>query len=109
GGVIHADTVPWPDDISLIIDGLLGTGLRSAPRESIAALIHQANHHPAPVVALDIPSGLNAQTGATPGAVIQADHTLTFIALKPQRMMVELPDDIPRLAGQQPRLERNKR
>lgn len=30
-------------------------------------------------------------------------------ALKPQRMMVELPDDIPRLAGQQPRLERNKR
>lgn len=83
GGVIHAATVPWPDDISLIIDGLLGTGLRSAPREYVAVLIHQANHHPAPVLALDIPSGLNAQTGATPGAVIQADHTLTFIALKP--------------------------
>ncbi len=83
GGVIHAATVSWPDDISLIIDGLLGTGLRSAPRESVAVLIHQANHHPAPVLALDIPSGLNAQTGATPGAVIQADHTLTFIALKP--------------------------
>lgn len=83
GGVIHAATIPWPDDISLIIDGLLGTGLRSAPRDPVAALIHQANHHPAPVVALDIPSGLNAQTGATPGAVVQADHTLTFIALKP--------------------------
>ncbi len=81
GGVIHAATIPWPDDISLIIDGLLGTGLRSAPRDPVAALIHQANHHPAPVVALDIPSGLNAQTGATPGAVVQADHTLTFIAL----------------------------
>lgn len=66
GGVIHAATIPWPDDISLIIDGLLGTGLRSAPRDPVAALIHQANHHPAPVVALDIPSGLNAQTGATP-------------------------------------------
>ena len=34
-------------------------------------------------MALDIPSGLNAQTGATPGAVIQAAHTVTFIALKP--------------------------
>lgn len=66
GGVIHAATIPWPDDISLIIDGLLGTGLRSAPRDPVAALIHRANHHPAPVVALDIPSGLNAQTGATP-------------------------------------------
>ena len=50
GGVIHAATIPWPDDISLIIDGLLGTGLRSAPRDPVAALIHQANHHPAPVV-----------------------------------------------------------
>lgn len=48
GGVIHAATIPWPDDISLIIDGLLGTGLRSAPRDPVAALIHQANHHPAP-------------------------------------------------------------
>ncbi len=71
GGVIHAATIPWPDDISLIIDGLLGTGLRSAPRDPVAALIHQANTT-APVVALDIPSGLNAQTGATPGAVVQA-------------------------------------
>ncbi len=44
GGVIHAATIPWPDDISLIIDGLLGTGLRSAPRDPVAALIHQANH-----------------------------------------------------------------
>ena len=55
GGVIHAATIPWPDDISLIIDGLLGTGLRSAPRDPVAALIHQANHHPAPVVAPGYP------------------------------------------------------
>ena len=41
GGVIHAATIPWPDDISLIIDGLLGTGLRSAPRDPVAALIHR--------------------------------------------------------------------
>ncbi|MGS4681682.1 bifunctional ADP-dependent NAD(P)H-hydrate dehydratase/NAD(P)H-hydrate epimerase [Enterobacter soli] len=83
GGVIHASDIVWPDDIDVIIDGLLGTGLRSAPREGVAALIEQANAHSAPVVALDIPSGLIAQTGATPGAVIHASHTMTFIALKP--------------------------
>ncbi|WP_417315454.1 bifunctional ADP-dependent NAD(P)H-hydrate dehydratase/NAD(P)H-hydrate epimerase [Enterobacter sp.] len=83
GGTIHAADILWPDDIDLIVDGLLGTGLRNAPRDPIAALIERANAHPAPVVALDIPSGLIAQTGATPGAVIHAAHTITFIALKP--------------------------
>ncbi|XTZ37989.1 bifunctional ADP-dependent NAD(P)H-hydrate dehydratase/NAD(P)H-hydrate epimerase [Salmonella enterica] len=83
GGVIHAADVVWPEQIDLIIDGLLGTGLERAPRENVAALIEHANAHPAPILALDIPSGLIAQTGATPGAVIQAMHTVTFIALKP--------------------------
>ncbi|WP_347291582.1 bifunctional ADP-dependent NAD(P)H-hydrate dehydratase/NAD(P)H-hydrate epimerase [Kluyvera georgiana] len=83
GGVIHATDIPWPEDTDLIIDGLLGTGLQNAPRDPIAGLIAQANCFPAPIIALDIPSGLNAQTGATPGAVIDAAHTITFIALKP--------------------------
>ncbi|TLU67896.1 bifunctional ADP-dependent NAD(P)H-hydrate dehydratase/NAD(P)H-hydrate epimerase [Enterobacter sp. MF024] len=82
-GVIHAADTPWPEGIDLIVDGLLGTGLHSAPRDEVAGLITHANQHKAPIVALDIPSGLVAQTGTTPGAVIQADHTLTFIALKP--------------------------
>ena len=83
GGTIHAADIVWPEGIDLIIDGLLGTGVKGAPRDNVAALIHQANRHPAPVLALDIPSGLLAQTGATPGAVMDAAHTLTFIALKP--------------------------
>lgn len=83
GGTIHAPTLTWPEGVALIIDGLLGTVLTDAPREHIAALIEHANQHPAPVLALDIPSGLLAQTGATPGAVINAAHTVTFIALKP--------------------------
>ncbi|WP_044612020.1 bifunctional ADP-dependent NAD(P)H-hydrate dehydratase/NAD(P)H-hydrate epimerase [[Enterobacter] lignolyticus] len=83
GGVIHSDDIEWPDAVDLIIDALLGTGLQSAPRPQVAALIARANAHPAPVLALDIPSGLMAQTGATPGAVIEATHTVTFIALKP--------------------------
>ena len=38
GGTIHAADILWPDDIDLIVDGLLGTGLRNAPRDPIAAL-----------------------------------------------------------------------
>ncbi|NDJ59185.1 bifunctional ADP-dependent NAD(P)H-hydrate dehydratase/NAD(P)H-hydrate epimerase [Enterobacteriaceae bacterium 4M9] len=82
-GTIHSPSIPWPQGIDLIVDGLLGTGLKSAPRDAVAQLIEHANAHPAPVIALDVPSGLLAQTGATPGAVIHARHTVTFIALKP--------------------------
>ncbi|MGA0424367.1 NAD(P)H-hydrate epimerase [Escherichia coli] len=83
GGDIDASNIVWPESVDLIVDALLGTGLRQAPRESISQLIDHANSHPAPIVAVDIPSGLLAETGATPGAVINADHTITFIALKP--------------------------
>ncbi|XUA18886.1 bifunctional ADP-dependent NAD(P)H-hydrate dehydratase/NAD(P)H-hydrate epimerase [Citrobacter sp. OP27] len=83
GGVIHAPDITWPESVDLIVDALLGTGLTSAPRAPIAALIVHANAHPAPVISLDIPSGLLAQTGATPGEVIHAARTVTFIALKP--------------------------
>ncbi|QCT19570.1 bifunctional ADP-dependent NAD(P)H-hydrate dehydratase/NAD(P)H-hydrate epimerase [Jejubacter calystegiae] len=83
GGTIHSAGAPWPQGVDLIIDGLLGTGLNAAPRAPVARLIDHINQHPAPVVALDVPSGLSAQTGAAPGAVVSADHTVTFIALKP--------------------------
>ena len=83
GGVIHESDIPWPQDVELIFDALLGTGLQNAPRENVVGLIEQANRFPAPIISLDIPSGLNAQTGTTPGAVIHAAYTITFIALKP--------------------------
>ncbi len=66
----------------LLIDAVLGTGLErpvSGPfREALAAM----NAHPADVFALDIPSGLHADTGAILGTAIQATATLTFIGLK---------------------------
>lgn len=83
GGEIHAAEEPWPQGMEVIIDALLGTGLKAAPRDPYCSLIAAANRHPAPVIALDIPSGLLAETGATPGEVISAAHTVTFIALKP--------------------------
>ncbi len=82
GDILPADA-PWPADIEVIIDGLLGTGLQNAARAPYAGLIQQANRHSAPVISLDIPSGLHAQTGAAAGEVVNASVTVTFIALKP--------------------------
>lgn len=83
GGQIQPANSRWPQDIDLIIDGLLGTGLGAAPRAPYDALIEAVNRASAPVIALDIPSGLLAESGAVPGAAIRAAHTMTFIALKP--------------------------
>ncbi|XNN29086.1 NAD(P)H-hydrate epimerase [Escherichia coli] len=44
--------IVWPEWVDLIVDALLGTGLRQAPRESISQLIDHANSHPAPIVAV---------------------------------------------------------
>lgn len=65
----------WPD---LIIDGLIGYGLREAPRGRAAELITWANTSGAPILALDVPSGLDATNGETPGACIRAHTTLTL-------------------------------
>lgn len=81
-GSVLPENAGWPERCDLIIDGLLGTGIESAPREPYASLIQQANNHGAPIVALDIPSGLNANTGVAQGEVIYAVQTLTFVALK---------------------------
>ena len=74
---------PWPMDVDLIVDALYGIGLSQPPRDDIQRLITRANNHSAPIVAVDIPSGLNAQTGQPLGQAIQATSTLTFITLKP--------------------------
>ncbi|ORC86257.1 putative protein kinase [Trypanosoma theileri] len=88
GGVTIKDAQSWQtekiaDDIDLVVDGLLGTGINGAPRAEYAALIDRINSLSVPRVAIDIPSGLNAETGAVEGACVRADHTVTFIALKP--------------------------
>ena len=74
---------PWPRDVDLIVDALYGIGLRQSPRDETQQLIHLANQFDAPIIAVDIPSGLDAQTGQPLGVAIKADSTLTFITLKP--------------------------
>jgi ADP-dependent NAD(P)H-hydrate dehydratase / NAD(P)H-hydrate epimerase len=62
----------------VVIDALLGTGLKDAPREETARIIEQINAVGVPVVAVDIPSGVNASTGEVAGAAVRSDVTVTM-------------------------------
>ena len=62
----------------MVVDALIGYSLRGAPRGRAAELISLCNHNATLVLALDVPSGLNATTGAIPGEVILADRILTL-------------------------------
>jgi ADP-dependent NAD(P)H-hydrate dehydratase / NAD(P)H-hydrate epimerase len=66
----------------VIVDALFGIGLRDAPREDAARMIELMNASDRPVVAVDVPSGVNASTGEVPGAVVDAAATVTFGAAK---------------------------
>jgi len=62
----------------LVVDALIGYSLRGAPRGTVAELIDLCNQHAARVLSLDIPSGLDATTGETPGPVVRPERTLTL-------------------------------
>jgi hydroxyethylthiazole kinase-like uncharacterized protein yjeF len=67
----------------LILDGLLGIGGKGGLREPFATLARQAEDSRATIVAVDLPSGVDADTGAVEGAAVRADVTVTFGAIKP--------------------------
>lgn len=62
----------------LVLDALIGYSLQGAPRGRAAELIALCNERAARVLALDVPSGLHATTGETPGEVVRADRILTL-------------------------------
>jgi len=63
---------------SLIVDALLGTGLSGDVRSPVAGIIEQVNRRSSPVLAVDIPSGLDCNTGEVLGVAVRADRTVTF-------------------------------
>jgi NAD(P)H-hydrate epimerase len=63
---------------TVVVDGILGTGVRGAPRTRQAAAIRHINAAGRPVLAMDIPSGVDAATGAIPGDAVRADVTVAF-------------------------------
>jgi NAD(P)H-hydrate epimerase len=66
----------------VIVDALLGIGMKDAPREDAARMIDLVNAARCPVVSVDVPSGVNASTGEVPGVAIEATATVTFGAAK---------------------------
>jgi ADP-dependent NAD(P)H-hydrate dehydratase / NAD(P)H-hydrate epimerase len=79
---------PW----GLIIDGLFGIGLARPVEGDYAKLIEYANKQRCPILALDVPSGIQSDTGRVLGAAVRATHTITFIALKPGLLTLDGPD-----------------
>jgi NAD(P)H-hydrate epimerase len=72
----QAEEAVWRSEI--VVDGLIGYGLRGAPQGRTAELIEICLQNAARVLSLDVPSGLNATTGETPGLAIRPDRTLTL-------------------------------
>jgi hydroxyethylthiazole kinase-like uncharacterized protein yjeF len=75
-----------------VIDGLFGIGLGRDLAGAHATLVEYANRQRCPVLALDIPSGLHADTGRVLGCAVRATHSITFIALKPGLLTLDGPD-----------------
>ena len=70
------------DGYDVVVDALFGTGFHGEPRPEAAELIRRMNESAAPVVAVDLPSGVDASTGEVAGAVVDAELTVTFHAPK---------------------------
>ena len=66
----------------MIVDALFGTGLAGEPRGGYSQLIETINHQNRPILAVDIPSGLDCDTGRPLGTAIRATYTVTFVAVK---------------------------
>ncbi len=82
---------PWRD-FDLVADALLGTGLRRALTGDWLRAVEWINNSGRPVLALDVPSGLDADTGTPLGAAVRADLTVSFIAMKRGLLTHEGPD-----------------
>ncbi len=88
----RAQTVEAIRRVDIVVDALIGYSLRGAPRGWAADLIELCNQHAARVLSLDVPSGLDATTGETPGLVVQPERTLT-LAL-PKTGLANIPGDL---------------
>jgi len=91
GGALH-DSVPSNGDWHLIVDGLFGIGLERPLEGKQAELVNWSNASGVPILAIDIPSGLHADSGRVLGCAIRARHTLTFIGLKAGLLTLDGPD-----------------
>ena len=74
-------------EAALVIDALFGAGLDRPLEGAAAALVAAMNRRPARVLAVDLPSGIDADTGAVLGSAVRADATVTFFRRKPGHLL----------------------
>ena len=86
------EEIPAERDWGLVVDGLFGIGLARDIAGPHALLVDYANRQRCPVLALDVPSGIHADTGRVLGRAVRATHTITFIGLKPGLLTLDGPD-----------------
>jgi hydroxyethylthiazole kinase-like uncharacterized protein yjeF len=91
GGTVSAE-LPPPGKQGLVIDGLFGIGLQRDVAGRYAELVAYMNQSAAPVLALDVPSGLESDSGRILGCGVRAAHTITFIGFKPGLLTLDGPD-----------------
>ncbi len=84
--------LPTAKNWGLVVDGLFGIGLARPLEGAYAELVEYANRQTCPVLSLDVPSGIEADTGRVLGCAVRAAHTITFIALKPGLLTLDGPD-----------------
>ncbi len=92
GGAVAMYEGALDDEADLLVDAVLGSGLERDVEGPYAEVVAAINHHPARVLALDIPSGLNADSGGVMGIAVVADMTVTFVGLKSGLFLRDGPD-----------------
>jgi NAD(P)H-hydrate epimerase len=92
GGQTSAFGADALSQADVVVDALLGTGLSNAVRPPFTEAIAALNSSGRPVFSLDLPSGLNADSGAAMGAAVRADCTISFVALKTGLFLAEGPE-----------------
>ena len=80
------------NQVEVIVDALLGTGIAGEIRAPFAEAINVINSHPSRVLSVDIPSGISADTGQVLGVAVRADVTVSFIGMKRGLMTLDGPD-----------------
>lgn len=93
GGAVVTD-IPSSQRYSLVIDGLFGMGLTRDISDGDRDWIATINGLSCPKLALDVPSGLDSDSGRICGCALRADHTLTFLGLKPGLFTADGPDHV---------------